>query len=80
MDRLGRGRAPLLRSSPQLSGLVDLGFQEVTIPLLLAEEVEGEVEEERRWVIPAMRTESKENRKTLQDWEQAAEEGKLCGP
>lgn len=79
MDRVGRERAPLLHSSPQPSGHADLGSQRATTPPLLAKEVEGEVEEEGRWGMPVVRTGSRESRRSLQDWAQAAEEGMLSG-
>lgn len=77
MDQGERGRALLLHSSPQPSAHADLGSQKVTTPPLMAKEVEGEVEEEGRWVMPAVRTGSRESRWSLQDWAQAVEEGML---
>lgn len=77
MDRLERGL--LLHSSLQPSGFSDLGSQKVTTPPLLAKEVEGEVGEEGRWGTPIVRTKSRESRRSLQDWAQAAEERMLCG-
>lgn len=76
MDRVGKGSALLLHSSPQHSAHADLGSQKATTPPLLAK-VEGEVEEEGRWGMPVVRTGSRESRRSLQDWAQAAEEGML---
>lgn len=81
MGQVGRGGALPLHSSPHgPSGPVDLGSPKVTTPPLLAKEAEGVVEEAGRWGIPVVRTASRESRRSLQDWAQAAEVGMPCGP
>lgn len=67
MGRVGRGRAPPLHSSPQPCAHADPDSQKVTTPPSLAEEVEGAVEGEARWGMPAVRTGSRESRRSQQN-------------
>lgn len=74
MGQVGRDRAHLLHSLPQPSDPGGLDSRWVTTAPLLGGEEEGEVEEEGTWVMPAVRTGSRESRRSLQDWALAVEE------